>query len=68
MYFHLMGKRMNLASVDNGIPFHYLTNLAKLFLTMSTHSSSCPSVMTKGGVNRMVSPCVGLASRPFLAS
>ena len=45
----------------------YLTNFVKLFLTMSMHSSSCPSVMTNGGVNRIVSPCVGFASKPFLA-
>ena len=65
MYFHLMAKRLN--PVSNDMTFSYLTNLAKLFLTISMHSPNCSSVMTKGGVNLMVSPCVGLANKPLLA-
>ena len=36
-----------------------------VFSIMSQHSCSCSSVITNGGAKRMMSPCVGLASRPF---
>ena len=35
---------------------------------MFTHSISCSSVITKGGAKRMISPCVGFASRPLSRS
>ena len=40
----------------------------KLFLIMSMPSHSCVSVMMRGGANRILSPWVGLARRPFSAS
>jgi len=35
---------------------------------ISIDSISCSSLMTNGGANRMMSPCVGLASKPRLRS
>jgi len=40
-------------------------NERRVFEMMSIHSRSCDSVMTSGGANRMISPCVGLAICPL---
>jgi len=36
-----------------------------VFLMIFVHSSSCSSLITRGGANLMMSPCVGLASSPL---
>lgn len=39
-----------------------------VFLMMSMLSSICASLITRGGAKRMMSPCVGLASKPLSLS
>lgn len=39
-----------------------------VFLMMSMLSCICDSLITRGGAKRIISPCVGLASKPFSLS
>ena len=45
---------------------HFISSMVREMI--SKHSSSCGWLMTRGGAKRMMSPCVGLASRPLSLS